>query len=179
MREIKRKILSDKSEIFIQGNTSVLVNYSPDKRNKYLYTMGSLSSGSEVSRKSNNNRRALEINYLSLRTIEDNILLENPINISAKVLTSDGGTRTCALNGVFDLLSHTKAYFIAFGLVKDNIVIDMNYEQDSNSEVDVPFGIRPDTEEYIYLQLDGEISPLKLIEGLERSEEEIIKESAF
>ena len=94
--------------------------------------MGSLSSGSEVSRKSNNNRRALEINYLSLRTIEDNILLENPINISAKVLTSDGGTRTCALNGVFDLLSHTKAYFIAFGLVKDNIVIDMNYEQDSN-----------------------------------------------
>jgi len=184
MREISFTPISESSLIVSQGKTSSLILLEPDKRLRYSYTMNSLSSGVEVSRKNPNNRRALEINYLSAIAIEDNLssnIPANKLSIIAKVLSSDGGTRTCALNGVFNLLNKSikdKYYFIAFGLIDEKLIIDMNYIEDSSSEVDVPFGIKISEglpSEYTYLQLDGQIRPEKLIEGLLYSEKEIIE----
>lgn len=180
MRKTTTKKLGDTSLLQGQGNTFVIIECKPDKKFKYSYLMSPISSGSEVNRKSKTNRRALEIEYLSTRTILDNLKLSN-LDIKARVLTSDGGTRTCALNGIFNLLNKeekTTYSFSAFGIVRDMLVYDLNYLQDSESMVDVPVGFKiVDNEvvEYCYLQLDGEISLDNLVKGLEELQLKIPK----
>jgi ribonuclease PH len=179
MRQVYYKRLAQDSCIFRQGLTSCLVKIKQAKKLKYQYTMNPLSSGSSISKKSRMNRRALEIEHLGKLCIMRNFP-EETSEIKAEVLTSDGGTRTCCLNAATRLLNRdqNKSYFFsAFGLVDDKFVLDLNYEQDSNSEVDIPVGFLYQgghVTHYTYLQLDGKISPKKLMEGLLILEKETI-----
>jgi len=90
-----------------------------------------------------------------LRSVVDfNILGEKSIVIDCDVLQADGGTRTASITGAFvalklainnqmkegviendPLLDYVAA--ISIGIVKGELLLDLNYEEDSNADVDM------------------------------------------
>lgn len=125
--------------------------------------------------------RTMEIQRLigrSLRSIIDlKALGEKTIWIDCDVIQADGGTRTTSITGAFvalvDAVNHLhkqkpfKVYPIrnfvsatSVGIVGEEKVIDLCYEEDSNAKVDMNV-IGTDEGEFIEVQGTGEESPFK------------------
>ena len=125
--------------------------------------------------------RTMEIQRLigrSLRSIIDlKALGEKTIWIDCDVIQADGGTRTTSITGAFvalvDAVNHLhkqkpfKVYPIrnfvsatSVGIVGDQKVIDLCYEEDSNAKVDMNV-IGTDEGEFIEVQGTGEEAPFK------------------
>lgn len=117
--------------------------------------------------------RSLEIQRLigrSLRSAVDfSILGERSIFIDCDVLQADGGTRTAAITGGFAALalSCKKLYLngvlpafplknmiaaVSVGILKDKKILDLSYEIDSNSDVDMNFVMNND---YKIIEIQG------------------------
>ena len=93
----------------------------------------------------------------SLRSVVDLVELgEKQIKIDCDVVQADGGTRTAAINGGFVALAlalkkYKESYNINRKIIKENVAaiscgiingqenIDLNFEEDSNAEVDANF----------------------------------------
>ncbi|WP_046173999.1 ribonuclease PH [Domibacillus indicus] len=121
--------------------------------------------------------RTMEIQRLigrALRAVVDlDIIGERTIWIDCDVIQADGGTRTAAITGAFvamTLALHDLAIekdfpvypvtdFLAaasVGIVKDHgVVVDLNYEEDSNAEVDMNV-VMTGTGQFVELQGTGE-----------------------
>lgn len=125
--------------------------------------------------------RTMEIQRLigrSLRSIIDlKALGEKTIWIDCDVIQADGGTRTTSITGAFvalvDAVNHLhkqkpfKVYPIrnfvsatSVGIVGDQKVIDLCYEEDSSAKVDMNV-IGTDEGEFIEVQGTGEEAPFK------------------
>lgn len=123
--------------------------------------------------------RSQEIQRLigrSLRNVVDfKKLGERTIWIDCDVIQADGGTRTTSINGSFIALALAckKLYdkkiieqfpinsfvsAISVGIVGDDNVLDLCYEQDSNAKVDMNV-VMNDKEEFIEIQGTGEQAP--------------------
>ena len=109
----------------------------------------------------------------SLRaSIDLNLLGENLITIDCDVIEADGGTRTASITGGFvalkqciDILkekkiiktnpikSHVAA--ISCGVVTGDILVDLDYQEDSSADVDANF-VMNENNEIIELQMTGE-----------------------
>jgi ribonuclease PH len=106
------------------------------------------------------NGRAQEIQRLigrSLRAVVDLTALgERSIILDCDVLQADGGTRTAAITGAFVALCQALAGLqrqemietvpvvdqvaaVSVGRVNDNILVDLDYQEDSRAEVDANF----------------------------------------
>ena len=87
-----------------------------------------------------------------------NILGERTITIDCDVLQADGGTRTAAISGAFLALRMAQEHWlksriivqpiikdfiaaVSVGVVNDNILLDLNYEEDSVATADFNFVI--------------------------------------
>lgn len=127
------------------------------------YSMLPRATGNRVKRESHNgklNGRTQEIQRLiarSLRSVVDLKLLgERQIIVDCDVIQADGGTRTASITGGFVALSLACQYLkrnrliksnpifdnvaaISCGIVKGEILIDLDYIEDSNAEVDANF----------------------------------------
>lgn len=126
------------------------------------YSMLPRSTHSRMSRDNNGrpNGRALEIQRLvarSLRSTVDMVKLgERQITVDCDVLQADGGTRCAAITGGFVALSLAVNNLVSRGLVKENplvssvaaiscgiyngeVVLDLDYDEDSKCEVDSNF----------------------------------------
>ena len=123
------------------------------------YSMLPASTSSRVSReitKGKKNSRSQEIQRLigrSLRSSLDLKLLgEKSITIDCDVLNADGGTRTASITGgyialktalkkVFDGKMNseilTPIATTSIGIVNGEVLLDLNYEEDSQAEVDL------------------------------------------
>lgn len=95
----------------------------------------------------------------SLRAVVDLSLLgERQVRIDCDVLQADGGTRTASITGAYVALHHALARMvhkktlakmpiidqvaaISCGILKDEPLLDLDYEEDSNAEVDANFVI--------------------------------------
>ena len=109
-------------------------------------------------RRENNSGRTQEIQRLigrSLRTIVDMQKLgERTIKIDCDVIQGDGGTRTASITGGFIALTlaliklQKKGIFlqlplkdyvaaVSVGLFQGNRLLDLNYEEDSNADMDM------------------------------------------
>ena len=93
----------------------------------------------------------------SLRNIFDLRLIgERVIKIDCDVISADGGTRTASINGswialslaVKKLLTERKIFknpimcglsAISCGLLDNKVILDLNYEEDSNADADANF----------------------------------------
>ena len=93
----------------------------------------------------------------SLRSVVDLVELgEKQIKIDCDVIQADGGTRTAAINGGFIALAlaikkHRNSYNINKKIIKEHVAaiscgiingqenIDLNFEEDSNADVDANF----------------------------------------
>jgi ribonuclease PH len=123
--------------------------------------------------------RTLEIQRLigrSLRTVVDlQALGERSIIIDCDVLQADGGTRTASITGgyialvmalrklvKFGVLKSVpvKEYLaaISVGIVRGEAMLDLNYEEDSQAEVDMNV-VMTGSGQFVELQATGEKTP--------------------
>lgn len=128
--------------------------------------------------------RTMEIQRLigrALRSVVDMEKMgERTIWIDCDVIQADGGTRTASITGAFVALMEAfrklketgviseipvKNYVsaISIGIVSDEILLDLCYEEDSRAKVDMNV-VMTDEGEYIELQGTGEESPFKAAE---------------
>lgn len=139
--------------------------------------------GSTGTRKSRNTKgidgRSQEIQRLigrALRSVVDlEALGERTIWIDCDVMQADGGTRTASITGAFIALSDavekligegalesspikTQVAAVSVGIVGDETVLDLCYEEDSNAHVDMNL-IMTGEGEWIELQGTGEEKP--------------------
>ncbi len=112
----------------------------------------------------------------SLRSVTDMKLLgDRTITLDCDVLQADGGTRTAAITGAWVALSRACAYLVEEGVLKQNPVtgqvaaiscgvfenapvLDLDYAEDSNAEVDCNFVLSGDGR-MIEVQATGEQRP--------------------
>ncbi|MGM0501779.1 MAG: ribonuclease PH [Bacillota bacterium] len=112
----------------------------------------------------------------SLRSIVDlNLLGEKTIWIDCDVIQADGGTRTASITGAFVALVDALNYMVdknmiskvpinkfvaavSVGIVDDELLLDLCYEEDSNAQVDLNLVMTEDGE-IIEIQGTGEESP--------------------
>lgn len=157
------------------------------------YGMLPRSTGDRMKRESSQGKqsgRTLEIQRLigrSMRAAIDlSALGERQIYIDCDVINADGGTRTAAITGSYVALHlavrklmerkilkqnplKTQIAAISCGIYKDNIVVDLDYAEDSNAEVDANF-VFSSSGNMIEVQgtgEDGEFSPKQLDEMLD------------
>lgn len=125
------------------------------------------------------NGRSYEIQRLigrSLRSVVDFKLLgERTIIIDCDVIQADGGTRTASITGGFIALMDACRYLmdkniitempvknfvaaVSVGIVNDNKLLDLCYEEDANATVDMNV-VMTDTGQLTELQATGELSP--------------------
>ena len=144
------------------------------------YRMLPRSTLSRTSReRSANGGRTMEIQRLigrSLRAVIDlNKIGERTITIDCDVLQADGGTRTAAITGAYvalyqALLGLVRAgalHHVPFtsgvaatsvGLVADEILLDLNYEEDFKAHVDFNV-VMTNKSEFVEVQGTGEEKP--------------------
>ncbi len=144
---------AENSVLYESGNTKVLVTVSAAE-----YNMLPGSSGNRISRKSYESGRSKEISRLigrSLRAVCNlGIINGYSFTVDCDVLEADGGTRTASVNGAWIALNDTfekmikenklnqnpltsKVGAISVGIVAGELVADLDYEKDSNAEVDL------------------------------------------
>jgi ribonuclease PH len=122
--------------------------------------------------------RTMEIQRLiarSLRSVTDLAVLgERQVKIDCDVIQADGGTRTASITGAYvalyiacQQLMKRKAIFknpikntlaaVSCGITKGSALLDLDYYEDSNAEVDSNFVIAG--ENIVEIQLCGEKRP--------------------
>ena len=163
------------------------------------YGMLPRSTHSRIDRDVNKGKisgRTQEIQRLigrSLRSVVDlSMLGEIQIKLDCDVIQADGGTRTAAITGAWIALYDSIKYLISkgkitanpiieqvaaisCGIVDGKILIDLDYCEDSNAEVDANF-VLTDQKKIIEIQTTSEkmpISKIKFLEMYSLVEEEI------
>ena len=140
------------------------------------YSMLPGSTNTRTNRNNINSGRTKEIQRLIGRSIRSAIDLaqigENTLLIDCDVLNADGGTRTAAITGSFialfnaikklqlkKILSNNininPVAAISVGLMKNDIILDLNYEEDSNAIADFNF-VMDENKNIIEIQGTGE-----------------------
>jgi ribonuclease PH len=104
----------------------------------------------------------------SLRTVVDlSRLGERTITLDCDVLQADGGTRTASITGAYVALARGMNRYgmghllvgqvaaVSVGLVNGNLLLDLNYGEDSTAEVDMNV-VMMDNDRFVELQGTGE-----------------------
>lgn len=126
--------------------------------------------------------------YSKGRTIEINNLIKSSfscvlplhlypstqIYLLADLVSVDGGSRTCAINCLSYCLSKTKLPYVgkpiavAFGLnAADELVVDLNYEEDSTGHADCPVVFNMPTKKLLNLQMEGKMTREQFLKGFD------------
>ena len=140
------------------------------------YSMLPGSTNTRTNRNNINSGRTKEIQRLIGRSIRSAIDLaqigENTLLIDCDVINADGGTRTAAIIGSFIALNNgikklqlkkilsnniniNPVAAISVGLMKNNIILDLNYEEDSKAIADFNF-VMDENKNIIEIQGTGE-----------------------
>jgi ribonuclease PH len=149
---------------------------------KAEYSMLPCSSEGRNNREVGNHRngRNMEIQRLigrSLRTAFNlHYLKDRTLQVDCDVIQADGGTRTASITGAFvaSMLAfkHTginpqillrKVAAVSVGIVQNEILLDLDYQDDSNAQVDCNL-IMDDTGAIIEIQGTGEKKPFTVTE---------------
>ncbi len=172
--------LEDRVPAFLQGTGQGWISAE--------YTLLSRAGGSRVTSSLGGSGagRAVEIRRLigrSLRAAIDPFVLgERTLWVDCDVLEADGGTRVAAITGGFVALTlaldrmvrqglietwpvRTMIAAISAGIVRDAPLIDLNYFEDSQADVDANFVMTP-SGECVEVQLTGEhqtLAPSRLM----------------
>ena len=140
------------------------------------YSMLPGSTNTRTNRNNINSGRTKEIQRLIGRSIRSAINLaqigENTLLIDCDVINADGGTRTAAIIGSFIALNNAikklqlkkilsnnininPVAAISVGLMENNIILDLNYEEDSKAIADFNF-VMDENKNIIEIQGTGE-----------------------
>ena len=140
------------------------------------YSMLPGSTNTRTNRNNINSGRTKEIQRLIGRSIRSAIDLaqigENTLMIDCDVINADGGTRTAAIIGSFIALNNAirklqskkilssninihPVAAISVGLTENNIILDLNYEEDSKAIADFNF-VMDENQNMVEVQGTGE-----------------------
>ncbi|MCP4712104.1 MAG: ribonuclease PH [Planctomycetes bacterium] len=143
---------------------------------EYSMLPSSTSPRKRRSRNGHTDGRGTEIQRVVGRVLRSVIDFEklgpNTINLDCDVLQADGGTRTAAINGSYvalvdavrfgikqDFIKEnpitTAVAAVSTGIIKGKAVLDLDYEWDSQAEVDMNVAMT-DKGEYVEIQGTGE-----------------------
>ena len=132
---------------------------------------------SRIKGRSYSKGRTREINKVITNVFKSTILVnEYPgeqIYIIADIIIADGGTRCAAINAISVALGLSNISFkglvssISFGKYDDKIMIDLNGNEDKNSQSDCPIAIRYPDNKILLFQMDGILTINELFEGLD------------
>ena len=163
------------------------------------YSMLPRATNSRVQREASKGKimgRTMEIQRLIGRALRSTIDLEKigerTIIVDCDVIQADGGTRTASITGAYlavelaieklidegklkEIPIKSRVAAISVGKVKDDILLDLEYEEDSRADVDMNI-VMNDKGEFIELQGTGEESTFSKKELLDFIE---ISKNAF
>ncbi|MCC7552394.1 exosome complex exonuclease Rrp41 [Candidatus Micrarchaeota archaeon] len=134
---------------------------------KCIYNMSPFSSLGEHGR-SGPSRRSRELSMVIGQVFENVIEREKfpkaAIEIFVDVLQGDGGTRCAAVTAASVALADAgipmkdMVSAVAVGKVKDTVVIDLDYVEDSQGQADCAIAFANRNKEVLLLQMEGEMS---------------------
>ncbi len=192
LRETKMEVgvleEADGSAMVETGNTRVVASvFGPQKLHprhlqepdraviKMRYNMAPFSVDDRM--RPGPNRRAKEIGLVAKKALEPVVELENypkaGIDISMEIVESDGGSRVTGINAAALALADAgipmkgMVSATAAGVVDDKVVLDVNGIEDKQGNADIPIATINGGDEITLLQMDGDITPEMLDEGLE------------
>jgi ribonuclease PH len=119
---------------------------------------------------------------------------ERTITLDCDVIQADGGTRTAAITGAFVALCQALAGLqrqeiieimpildqvaaVSVGLVGENILVDLDYQEDSRADVDANFVVTGQGE-LVEVQATGEkgsFPPALVLEMLDRAQAALVR----
>ncbi len=152
------------------------------------YGMLPRSTHTRMNREKSSGGRTMEIQRLvgrSLRSVVDMEKLgERTVKVDCDVIQADGGTRTASITGGFIALALAfmklkkegsideiplSGYLaaVSIGIYKDHLILDLNYEEDSNAQMDMNV-VMTGQGEFVEVQGTAEKSPFtkKQMDGL-------------
>ncbi len=131
-------------------------------------------------------RRSTEISKITRLALEPVIFLEDfpktTIDVFIDILQADGSTRVTGINAASLALvcagvpMKDMITACSVGKVNGELVVDLNGEEDNNSEVDMSFAMMSSKKKITVLQMDGVLTKdelLKLIENARKNCEKI------
>jgi|SRR5579862_1230740 ribonuclease PH len=145
-----------------------------------LLPMATAQRTQRESSQTGKNGRSVEIARFigrCFRSIVDvSTICERTIHIDCDVLQADGGTRTAAISGAFLALQMAQEHWlklriiahpiikdsiaaVSVGVVNDNVLLDLNYEEDSVATADFNFVITQ-SDKIVEMQGGAETAPL-------------------
>ena len=177
--------IDDKAPVFHRGENKgwVTAEYSMLPRATHVRTQRESAKGKLTG-------RTMEIQRLvgrALRSVVDlHKLGERTIMIDCDVIQADGGTRTAAITGGFVALKLAVKRLLASGVITEdpvceylaaisvgiidtNVVLDLDYEEDSQAKVDMNV-VMTESEQFVEIQGTGEeatFSSTELLKMLE------------
>ncbi|MEM5802215.1 MAG: exosome complex exonuclease Rrp41 [Candidatus Aenigmatarchaeota archaeon] len=122
-------------------------------------------------------RRSIELSKVIRSTLEPAIFLEEfpraTIDVFVEVIQGDGSTRVTGINAASLALASAGIPMrdlvaaCSVGKINGTLVVDLNGEEDVNSESDVNFAFLPSKDEVTLLQSDGELTKEELMQLLD------------
>ncbi len=122
------------------------------------------------------NRRSIEISKVTRLALGPTTFLEDfpktVIDVFIEIIQADGSTRVAGINASSIALTSAGVPMrdlvsaCSVGKINGTLVVDLNGEEDNNSEADVAFAILPSKDEVTLLQMDGLLTKDELIELL-------------
>jgi exosome complex component RRP41 len=126
-------------------------------------------------------RRSTELSKVIRLALEPAVFLEEfpraVIDIFIEVIQADGSTRVAGINAASLALASAGTQMrdlvtaCSAGKVDGTLVVDLNGQEDNNSEADVAFAMLPSKNEITLLQMDGILTKEELMKVLKLAEE--------
>ncbi|MFA5382690.1 MAG: exosome complex exonuclease Rrp41 [Candidatus Micrarchaeia archaeon] len=189
--KIKAHVLNDADgSAYIEwGNNKIIAGvYGPKEciprhlaspygaRIRCIYNMSPFSSLGEHGR-SGPSRRSKELSMVIGQVFENVIITENfpkaAIEIFVDVLQGDGGTRCAAVTAAAVALADAgipmkdMVSALAIGKVQDQIVVDLDYIEDSQGQADCAIAFSKRNKDILLLQMEGSMSKEDMKKALE------------
>jgi exosome complex component RRP41 len=139
------------------------------------YNMASFSVGER--KRPGPDRRSQEISKIISEAFTSVVFVEQfprtTVDIYMEILQADAGTRCAGLTAASVALADAGVPMrdllpsVASGKVEDVVVCDLNKDEDTCGQADVPCAILPRTGEFLLLQMDGHLTYDELMQAME------------
>ena len=139
------------------------------------YNMAAFSVGER--KRPGPDRRSVEISKIISEAFTSVVFVEQfprtTVDIFMEVLQADAGTRCAGLTAASVALADAGVPMrdlvpsVASGKVEDVVVCDLDKDEDTCGQADVPCAILPRTGEFILLQMDGHLTYDQLMQAIE------------
>ena len=166
----------------VHGPRALFPRFMQESDTGIIRTRYNMAPFSVVDRKSPGpDRRSTEISKVVRLALEPSIFLEEfpkaTIDVFVEIIQADGSTRVTGINAASLALVAAGASMrdmvaaCSVGKINDTLIVDLNGQEDQNSESDVAVAIMPRTDSITLLQMDGVLTKEEVLQLLSAAKE--------